>query len=52
MRVTPIRFQIFLDKFLTSSNTKRDAADRVRELTGRPFLTEFAGHNQCHNLRQ
>ncbi len=38
MRVASIRFQLFLDKFLTSSNTERGAAERFRELTGEPRL--------------
>lgn len=52
MRLASIRFQFLLDKFLTSSNTKRDAGKRFRELTGAPRLAEFAGNDKCHNLRQ
>ena len=52
MRVASIRFQFLLDKFLTSSNTKRDAAKRYSELTGEPRLANFADSEQCHNLRQ
>lgn len=52
MRVSSIRFQFFLDKFLTSSNTERDAGRRFRELAGEPLLATFSDNDQCHNLRQ